>query len=223
MDIDDILAEVSRDSLAQQHEKAARDLEELTRLWVAERVAPEILPYPDALMERVLDRVRKQIELVEEQTGNMDPKTNFRLILYQTELERFKFLVRSFLRARIAKIDKHPVHILNTPEALAYLSLPERQYLEQHHALLSRHYDASFLSSFPPQLQRLDDKAGGISMIDTPDLDTAVFCRALRDVGVVSVGSVEEDRDFEIRRGDVVVVRWRVVRERVLAGDVELI
>lgn len=60
-------------------------------------------------------------------------------------------------------------------------------------------------------------------MIDTPDLDTAVFCRALRDVGVVSVGSVEEDRDFEIRRGDVVVVRWRVVRERVLAGDVELI
>lgn len=34
----------------------------------------------------------------------MDPKTNFRLILYQTELERFKFLVRSFLRARIAKV-----------------------------------------------------------------------------------------------------------------------
>ena len=46
-----------------------------------------------------------QIELVEEQTGNMDPKTNFRLIIIQTELERFKFLVRSFLRARIAKVD----------------------------------------------------------------------------------------------------------------------
>ena len=45
-----------------------------------------------------------KIELVEEQTGNMDPKTNFRLIILQTELERFKFLVRSFLRARIAKV-----------------------------------------------------------------------------------------------------------------------
>ncbi|EOD46202.1 M-phase inducer phosphatase [Neofusicoccum parvum] len=105
MDIDDILAEVSRDSPAQQHEQAARDLQELTRLWVAERVAPEVLPYPDALVERILDRIRRQIELVEEQTGNMDPKTNFRLILYQTELERFKFLVRSFLRARIAKTE----------------------------------------------------------------------------------------------------------------------
>jgi GINS complex subunit 4 len=36
----------------------------------------------------------------------MDPKTNFKLIVIQTELERFKFLIRSFLRARIAKV--HP-------------------------------------------------------------------------------------------------------------------
>lgn len=37
-------------------------------------------------------------------TGDLDPKTNFALIMIQTELERFKFLVRSFLRARIAKV-----------------------------------------------------------------------------------------------------------------------
>lgn len=48
--------------------------------------------------------------MVEEQTGNMDPKTNFRVIVLQTELERFKFLVRSFLRTRIAKVSAqhHP-------------------------------------------------------------------------------------------------------------------
>ena len=34
----------------------------------------------------------------------MDPKTNFRVVIMQTELERWKFLVRSFLRARIAKV-----------------------------------------------------------------------------------------------------------------------
>lgn len=34
----------------------------------------------------------------------MDPKSNFTLVILQTELERFKFLVRSFLRARIAKV-----------------------------------------------------------------------------------------------------------------------
>lgn len=41
---------------------------------------------------------------MEDQTGNLDPKTNFKLIVIQTELERFKFLVRSFLRARLKKV-----------------------------------------------------------------------------------------------------------------------
>ena len=55
--------------------------------------------------------VASQIELLEEQTGNVDPKTNFRLIIIQTELERFKFLVRSYLRARIAKVIVAPIYL----------------------------------------------------------------------------------------------------------------
>ncbi|KAK7552391.1 hypothetical protein IWX49DRAFT_610072 [Phyllosticta citricarpa] len=232
MEIDDILADVDQTFAAQTRAaagglpdfaSAAADLQDLTRRWVAERVAPEVLPWPEALMERVMRRIRGQIELVEEQTGNMDPKANFRLILYQTELERFKFLVRSFLRARMAKIDKHPHHTLLTPSTLSRLSLPERQYLSQHQALLTSHYASSFLSQFPPQLQRLDDKAGGISMVDAPDADAAVFCRVLRDCGVVGVGGVDEEREVDLRRGDVLVVRWSVVAERVVRGDVELI
>ena len=34
----------------------------------------------------------------------MDPTTNFKVIILQTELERFKFLVRSFLRTRLKKV-----------------------------------------------------------------------------------------------------------------------
>lgn len=56
MDIDDLLAEVSVESTPQE----TRDLQELTRCWVAERVAPELLPWPSELIERVLDRIRKQ-------------------------------------------------------------------------------------------------------------------------------------------------------------------
>ena len=57
MDIDDILAEVDSQTLPQE----TRDLQELTRSWVNERCAPEVLPWPEALMERVLERVRKQV------------------------------------------------------------------------------------------------------------------------------------------------------------------
>jgi hypothetical protein len=57
MDIDDLLAEVAVDSIPQE----TRDLQELTRCWVAERVAPEILPWPSEVMDRVLERIRKQV------------------------------------------------------------------------------------------------------------------------------------------------------------------
>ncbi|CAN9147597.1 GINS complex, Sld5 component [Alternaria alternata] len=225
MDIDDLLAEVAVGSTPRE----ALDLQELTRCWVAERVAPEILPWPEELMGRVLERIQRQIELVEDQTGNMDPKTNFKLIIIQTELERFKFLVRSFLRARIKKIDSHPLHIqslhttsLEMPYPL--LSPSEYQYLTSHQALLSSHYTSSFLSQFPASLQRLDDTTGGISMIDKPDEDKAVFVRALRDVGEIFVEGT--DRRFEMKRGDVWVVRWSAVRAWCVGcgtGDVELI
>ena len=59
-------------------------------------------------------------------------------------------------------------------------------------------------------------------MIEQPDTDTAVFVRALRDLEepIVIEGT---DIDFEMRRGDVYVVRWSAVRESVLNGDAELI
>lgn len=57
MDIDDLLAEVAVDTTPQE----TRDLQELTRCWVAERVAPEILPWPSDLMDRVQSRIRRQV------------------------------------------------------------------------------------------------------------------------------------------------------------------
>ena len=57
MDIDDILAAVDSHAVPRE----GRDLQELTRAWVTERSAPEILPWPDALMERILARIRRQV------------------------------------------------------------------------------------------------------------------------------------------------------------------
>lgn len=60
MDIDDILASVDRDDVASP-ELTALDHQQLTRLWVAERAVSELLPWPGALMERMMERVRKQV------------------------------------------------------------------------------------------------------------------------------------------------------------------
>ncbi|TDZ30145.1 DNA replication complex GINS protein SLD5 [Colletotrichum spinosum] len=242
MDIDDILREV--DPVSHSIPSETRDLQALTRAWVAERSAPELLEWPaNGLFERVNDRIKRQIEKVEDMTGDMDPKTNFALIVIQTELERFKFVVRSYLRARIAKvyitshsfalnqtaklvlvaqIDKHALHYLSSPTLRARLSETELAYATRHQALLHNHYLSSFLSSFPPVLQNLNDTAGNISMIDSPDLDTAVFIRLLRDTEIEGLGT-DEDVILPGNAGDIFILRWSSAKRFVDDGDAELV
>lgn len=74
------------------------------------------------MFERVNSKIKSQIEKIEDMTGDMDPKTNFALIVIQTELERYKFLVRSYLRARIAKVSQ--------PYPFPFLSRHEKKYEE---------------------------------------------------------------------------------------------
>ncbi|KAM3497849.1 hypothetical protein MY10362_008809 [Beauveria mimosiformis] len=221
MDIDDILREV--DPQTHHIPRQTRDLQALTRRWVGERSAPELLAWPsDGLFERVNDQIKAQIEKIEDMTGDMDPKTNFALIVIQTELERYKFLVRSYLRARIAKIDKHTLHYLSTEELRGRLSSTELAYATRHQALLHNHYLSSFLGSFPEKLQNLNDTAGNISMVDAPDLDAAVFVRMLRDMDVHARGT-DRDNTLPTANGDVVIMRWSSARPLVLAVDAELV
>ncbi|KAH9891473.1 GINS complex, Sld5 component [Xylariomycetidae sp. FL2044] len=221
MDIDDILRDVDPTSYAIPQETS--DLQALTRAWVAERSAPELLQWPsDGLFERINNRIKDQIEKVEEMTGDMDPKTNFALIVIQTELERFKFLVRSYLRARISKIDKHTLHYLSTPSLQSRLSETELAYATRHQALLHNHFLSSFLSSFPPSLQNLNDTAGNISMIDTPDLDSAVFIRLLRDTPVEGKGT-DSDGSTDGTTSDIVILRWSDAKPLLDSGAAEVI
>lgn len=60
MDIDDILASVDRDHVTSP-ESASLDHQLLTRFWVAERAVSELLPWPGGLMERMMERVRRQV------------------------------------------------------------------------------------------------------------------------------------------------------------------
>ncbi|TFB04813.1 DNA replication complex GINS protein SLD5 [Trichoderma ghanense] len=221
MDIDDILREV--DPASHGISLETRDLQALTRLWVAERSAPELLNWPaDGLFERVNSKIKSQIERIEDMTGDMDPKTNFALIVIQTELERYKFLVRSYLRTRIAKIDKHTLHYLSTETLRQRLSPTELAYATRHQALLHNHYLSSFLSSFPQRLQNLNDTAGNVSMIDAPDLDTAVFVRLLRDKDVFGRGT-DVDTILPAANGDVLILRWSSAKGLVEDGDAELV
>ncbi|KAM7222113.1 putative DNA replication complex GINS protein SLD5 [Rhypophila decipiens] len=160
--------------------------------------------------------------MVEEMTGNMNPKTNFALIVIQNELERYRFILRSYLRERIRKIHKHTLHYLSTDELRSRLSDIEVRYATARQSRLHEHYMSSFLAEFPPQLQNLNDTAGNLNMIDPPDLDSAVFVRLLRDTLVESRG-VDDDGLIEGKEGQIFILRWADAKPLVERSSAELI
>ena len=67
--IADILASVTRQTSSrsdqEDDQQRQHDHQLLVRTWVAERVAPELLPYPTKLMERVTAGIRAQVQIEE--------------------------------------------------------------------------------------------------------------------------------------------------------------
>lgn len=203
------------------HSLEKNDVLSLTAKWIDERCAPEVLPFETALLDRLMSKVHRQIENIEKESMEvMDSKQNFRLILIQTELERVKYLIRSYLRTRLYKIDKHALFILGKAEYRQRLSADELTYCRRHQAILTAHYRASFLSSLPENLQRLDDTAGGLPMIEEPNLDSAVFCRVKRKCEkLIRI----DDETLTLEKGSIYIIRYSSIRDLLEDGTVELI
>jgi len=102
------------------------------------------------------------------------------------------------------------------------MSETELAYATRHQSMVHSHYLSSFLSSFPPQLQNLNDTAGNMHMIDTPDLDSAVFVRMLQDAMVKGKGT-DSDGNMDARYGDVLIMRWSSAKIIVDSGKGELV
>jgi GINS complex subunit 4 len=58
------------------------------------------------------------------------PDDSFALFVYQQEIERMKFVIRSYLRCRISKIEKYTLHCLSEFERHKLSDL-EFQYAER--------------------------------------------------------------------------------------------
>ncbi|RYR26365.1 hypothetical protein Ahy_B02g060607 [Arachis hypogaea] len=110
------------------------DVELLKRAWRSEKAAPEILRYDFDLVGRVTEQLQLMEETVEEKsTSGADPLS---LSLYQMDLDRTLFLLRSYLRIRIQKIEKYMFHIRKSDELWNRLSKGEKDFASRKGSLL---------------------------------------------------------------------------------------
>ncbi|CUS21667.1 LAQU0S03e07910g1_1 [Lachancea quebecensis] len=292
IDIEDILADLDRDTTAVDQtltsqgqndttvfgsdapgsDKAGgtavspvRDFEALMTHWRNERLGPELLPYPHALMARMLRRVQEQLEHIEcismgylETLGEEDDHgtsdggsssnvlNKLPLLCMEADLERLKFVLRSYVRCRLAKVDKYSLYLRQLAQdnervvpLSDLLSRQELEYHERHSAILLKLLNSTILRHMPPELQAVDDNEGSVKMVEEPEWDRFVFVyvrgpTSPRDPDpALEVGPdgqcfynvmIQELREeVELTVGSIYVMRYNVVRELILEGKVELI
>lgn len=81
------------------------DIDRLMRAWINERAAPELLYFEGHLMEHLKEQLEQQEEMVDAYRGQ-SVEGNFGLMLVETEMERVKYLIRSYARARLHKVSR---------------------------------------------------------------------------------------------------------------------
>ena len=74
-----------------------------------ERSTSHFFPYMKDLMERISDLISKQEE---ETSSGFTSEEAFYMNIYRMEIERVKYLVKGYLRARIAKFTKYMLAIV---------------------------------------------------------------------------------------------------------------
>lgn len=83
-----------------------------------EKMAPELLPYQHALVETICALINSQDREIAAKTQMrangqaLSTDERFYMNILRMELERIKYLVKAYLRARILKIEKHLLFIV---------------------------------------------------------------------------------------------------------------
>ncbi|KAG6548523.1 hypothetical protein Mapa_010011 [Marchantia paleacea] len=199
------------------------DVDLLRRVWQNEKCAPEILPYEATLVERV----REQIQLMENiEAFATEIKDDLMLSLYRMDVNRTLFLLRSYLRARLYKIEKFPIHIVDNAELWDRLSEHEQEYTNKYCEILAKHFEQTVLIRLPDQygsmLKQTSLASEENDMITQPQLNTFVFCRSRGAIGSFQLDD-KGDEAVDLMTDDLYILRYKPVRKLLVTDKIELI
>lgn len=200
---------------------ATTDVELLKRAWRNEKAAPEILHFQTALVQRSREQIQLMEETVEEFGENgTDPLT---VSLYQMDLDRTQFLLRSYLRIRLQKIEKYMFHILKT-DVWSRLSEQEQKFAKRCTDDMERHLEQSVLSRLPDGYQSILKQSVASEeddMVPEPRLDTFVFCKSKGSIEAFQLDDSKEVVDLVA--DDLYILRYNSVKPLIESGQIDLV
>ncbi|CAO1411791.1 unnamed protein product [Diamesa tonsa] len=210
-EIDDI--DINSDEENEEFITPQQVLENLQSAWLNEKSCPDVLPFQGEMVDLMLG----QISHMEENLKTID-NNDFRRITHRMEIERIKYIIYSYLRSRLQKIEDFTQHILSEEsgrnEQNKRLSENEQQFAQGYLDSIEKHFQQLALRHIP---QNQDDKS---KRIVRPNLMSNVFLKVLKPCGVVVNTN---DDEVDLSEDSQHLLPYQLVSDLVLKGDVQLI
>lgn len=194
----------------------------MTTALLNEKGAPELLPYQSDLVEDLKRQISLQMKEMDRAEAAFAP-------LYEMEIDRAKYLLASYLRVRLKKLEKFGMHVLLSGHMHDRLSPAELAFTKKYVDIKHEHLTRSMLQHLPEQYRTLidtyrasEDGTRRISMVREPKLDRVVFCRVTDDVGDFTSDDSPHSAPEEMLKGSSWLARYSSIASLLHAGRAEL-
>ena len=195
----------------------AEEISQLENAMRLEKAAPDILPYDTPLVSVIVELIEIQQEALNQPVQNAHEK--FQITLFQLDLDRVKFLLSSYLKTRLFKIQEYIHYIVNN-DLGELLSEQEVEFAEKYYLLKTNHFKKRFLVDLPKDVSSLDDGPNQLSHITEPNKDKYVFAKVLTEIGRVQI---TPESSVLMTIGDVHLVPYDVAKPLVEGKVVQLL
>lgn len=211
-------------------------IKELFRMWRNERASPELQENPEELIREVLELIDFQSAKLakHQETLTEASKGNFAFLdcLYQMDLERIKFVLKSFLRCRLGKIEKGWAEFwpnwstsTRSDRLQSKLTAFEREFLQSFASNLVSSLQESVLERIPDKMASLDDEEmqwTGARPVAANQPDSHVICKIRKDLGEIILDPITR-ATAPLQINDIFVLQFSVIKQFLESGEVELI
>lgn len=198
------------------------DVELLKKAWRNEKAAPEILQFQASLVQRSREQIQLMEETIEDFTrSGLDPLI---VSVYQMDLDRTQYLLRSYLRIRLQKIEQDMIHISKT-DLWNRLSEQEQKFAKRAYENMKKYLDESILSKLPVGYQsnlKQSSASEEDDMVPEPNLDTFVFCKSESSIGSIPLDD-SGDEIVDLVAGDLYVLRYKSIKPFIENGQIDLV
>ncbi|XP_015263662.1 PREDICTED: DNA replication complex GINS protein SLD5 [Gekko japonicus] len=200
----------------------AQLIRSLEQAWMNEKFAPELLESKSEIVECVVE----QLEHMEENLGRAKGG-DLKVGIHRMEVERIRYVLSSYLRCRLRKIEKYFPHILEKEKTRAegdpsILSPEEFAFAKEYMANTEAHFRNMALKHMPPNLQKVDL----LKAVAKPNLDSFVFLRVKeRQENILVEPETDEQREYviDLDEDSQHLIRYKTIAPLVASGAVNLI